>query len=477
MAAVSDQSARKVGTPITGSWGRHHIACGLTRTLSVLLGVLLMAGCAVPRVAAPPRAETDDATVLGIPNARFWADRDTKSLIAEFKLSAAREAATIPPSADGKRARVSFLALSGGGDNGAFGAGLLVGWSANGTRPNFRLVTGVSTGSLIAPFAFLGPAYDARLKAVFTTVTKRNIFEGRGLLRAILLDDALSDTSPLYDLIKRYADEQMLQDIAREYEKGRLLFIGTTNLDVERPVIWNIGAIAASGRPDALNLFHRILLASAAIPGAFPPVMIDVQLNGHPYQEMHVDGGAIAQAFLYPPWLRLQREARALGIERERTVYVIRNGRLDPDWASTTRQFLSITSRSIATMIHYSGVNDVFRIYATARRDGLNFRLAYIGIDFPDTPHPQFDTAYMRLLFAHAYGLALHGYPWKIAPPGLAPIQGDNPVDAAAATSATPSPEAAAGVHKTPRVVATARLWRSGSRLTKTASATPERHP
>ncbi|MGH7122073.1 MAG: patatin-like phospholipase family protein [Acetobacteraceae bacterium] len=385
-----------------------------------MFGLLLaLSGCALSREPAPPHGDTDTATVLGIPNARFWADGETTPFIREIQLSAKREAAAFPPGPGGERAPVSFLSLSGGGENGAFGAGLLVGWTASGRRPEFRLVTGVSTGSLIAPFAFLGPSYDNQLRMVFTNISKQNVLESNDLLPAVLFGEALADSSPLYRLIARFANAEMLQAIAREYEKGRLLFIGTTNLDAQRPVIWNIGAIAASGKPGALDLFRRILLASSAIPGAFPPVMINVDVSGRHYQEMHVDGGAVAQAFLYPVRFQLKREAEAVGIKRQRTVYVIRNGRLDADWASTDRHLLSITGRAIATMIHYSGVNDVLRIYATARRDGLRFRLAYIGVDAPDEPHPQFDTAYMRSLFDYAYQKAAHGYPWRTAPPGL----------------------------------------------------------
>lgn len=396
--------------------------------LPALALVFALGGCALPRAAAPPHGETASAAVLGIQNARFWADGETAPLVREFKRAAEREAATSALGPNDERTPASFLALSGGGDNGAFGAGLLVGWTASGTRPEFRLVTGVSTGSLIAPFAFLGPAYDNQLRAVFTTIAKRHVLESNNVLGAVLFGDALADTSPLFRLISRYANEEMLRAIAHEYEKGRLLFIGTTNIDVQRPVIWNIGAIATSRKPGALDLFRHILLASAAIPGAFPPVMIDVDINGRRYEEMHVDGGAIAQAFLYPAGLQLQREAAAIGIKRQRTVYVIRNGRLDTDWASTDRHLLSITGRAIATMIHYSGVNDVLRIYATARRDGLNFRLAYIGTDFPDGPHPQFDTAYMRSLFDYAYQKAVHGYPWRAAPPNLEESSAKNPL-------------------------------------------------
>jgi hypothetical protein len=154
----------------------------------------------------------------------------------------------------------------------------------------------------------------------------------------------------------------MLAAIAREYAKGRVLLIGTTNLDEQRGVLWNIGAIAASGKPGAVELVRKLLLASAAVPGLFPPVMIDVELNGRHFQEMHVDGGATAQMFLYPPSIGLHLDLRQTGLARERHAYLIRNARLDPEWASTDRRLFSIVGRSINTMIYYAGYNDALRI-------------------------------------------------------------------------------------------------------------------
>ena len=313
-----------------------------------------------------------------------------------------------------------FLAISGGGDDGAFGAGLLCGWSDAGTIPSFKLVTGVSTGAMIAPFAFLGRAYSGRLRTMYTTIKPSDIAEKRGVYGA-LFSDALADTTPLFQLISRNVDEQMLADIAREYARGRLLLIGTTSLDEQRPVIWNIGAIAASGRPGALELIRKVLLASAAIPGAFPPVMIDVEAGGRRYQEMNVDGGAVVQTFLYPPDIRQYVNPQAAQYARERHAYIIRNGRLDPDWASVDRRFLTIAGRAISTMIHYSGYNDILRIYGTTKRDGVDYNLAYIDSDFPAIKHEQFDPAYLRALFDYGYAKGRRGYPWRKAPPILEP--------------------------------------------------------
>jgi predicted patatin/cPLA2 family phospholipase len=364
------------------------------------------------RLDAPPAAETEQIQVLGIPNARFFVDRSTDTILQEGLLAVDREAASVPPGPSGERPPANFLSLSGGGDKGAFGAGLMVGWSASGQRPEFKLVTGVSTGALIAPFAFLGPSRDQQLRHVFTGITRKNIFSPRWVMAA-LYNDALADTAPLFTLISEFVNAEMLADIAREYFRGRLLFIGTTNIDVQRPVLWNIGAIAASQHRGALDLVRKILLASAAIPGAFPPVLVEVESGGRRYAEMHVDGGAIAQAFLYPQALELAREAARRGIVRERNAYVIRNGRFGPDWVTTERSFLSIAQRTIDTMIHYSGINDAIRICATAQRDGVQFHLACMGTDFQFKPHKKFDQAYMRALFDYAFQKARNGYPWE----------------------------------------------------------------
>jgi hypothetical protein len=393
------------------------VACASTLSLG--------AGCStLDRVAPMPPAVADQVTVLGIQNARFWPDTHGDELVREGieALDRERAAAGLTGSSNrgpnGNLPPANFLALSGGGDDGAFGAGLICGWSDSGKMPNFKLVTGVSTGSMIAPFAFLGGSYINRLRTLYTTIKPDDISEDRGLFGA-LFGEALADTKPLYQLISRYVDEQMLADIARGYGSGRLLLIGTTSLDEQRPVIWNMGAIAASGHPGALDLTRKVLLASASIPGAFPPVMIEVEAAGRRYQEMNVDGGAVVQTFLYPPDTGLRVDLRSAEHARQRHAYIIRNGRLDPDWASVDRRFLKIVGRAISTMIHYSGYNDILRIYATTKRDGVDYNLAYIESDFPDTKHEEFDPAYLRALFAHGYNKGKQGPGWHKAPPIL----------------------------------------------------------
>ena len=377
-----------------------------------------------PRVGnfAPVPADlADEATVLGLPNGRFWAWYDTQgpAMVAEWEQSLQRERALLGLDPDAPLPPAYFLAVSGGGGDGAFGAGLICGWSESGTLPQFKLVTGVSTGSMIAPFVFLGGPYIDELRAIYTTISDKDVRTMRALngLYGVVFADALADTTPLYRLISRYVDEQMLADIADAYRSGRFLLIATANLDHQRPVLWNIGAIAASGHPDALEVVRKAILASAAIPGAFPPVMFDVEANGQRFQEMHVDAGVVAQTFLYPSYLGYQVDFQTGRFACERHAYILRNSRLDPNWASVNRQFLTITQRSIATMIHYLGYNDLLRVYESTKRDGFDYNLAYIGTDFTQPKNDAFDPEYMRALFDYAFDKGRHGYAWHKAPP------------------------------------------------------------
>jgi len=387
--------------------------------LSLGVALLLLGGCANPvREAGVPLELTSTAMPYGMPeNSRFWPGIAPQAMIEEGFASLSREQTALKSAS---LPAANFLAISGGGDNGAFGAGLLAGWSESGKRPQFKVVTGVSTGALSAPFAFLGAEFDPQMKAVYTTVKASDIFTPRGVLAA-LNDDAMADTSPLFKTVEKFITPELLQRIAAEYAKGRLLLIGTTNLDALQPVIWNIGAIAASGNPNAVLLVRKILMASSAIPGAFPPVLIDVEINGKRYQEMHVDGGAMAQVFLYPPSLRIGETARTSGIERVRHAYVIRNARLDPDWASVERNTLTIANRAISSLIQTQGIGDLYRIYLTTQQDGVDFNLAFIGTDYDVKYTEPFDPAYMGALFDYGYRLAKAGYPWRKVPPGISP--------------------------------------------------------
>ena len=407
-------------------FGRRGIAGCRLRSLhsGVLFGICTvvataLGGCAtLERLPAVTYAQAKQVEILDIPDVRFYVSESKQILDMAIKANQRRNMTR------GVSATRYFLAISGGGDDGAFGAGLLVGWSDRGDRPEFDVVTGVSTGSLSAPFVFLGRAYDPQLKAVYTETSASDVFERNALLGA-LTGDALTNNAPLRAMISRYLDDEMIRRIGEEYGKGRLLFILTTNLDQARPVIWNIGAIAASNNPKARELIIDVLLASTSIPVVFPPVMLDVTVDGQRHQEMHVDGGTIAQAFLYPPSISLRTGAARAGInektlrtERKRVAYVIRNGRFTRSEESVQLRTIAIAKEALSTMTASSGVNDTYRMFLLARRDGVNFNLASIGDDF-DVPYKgPFNQEYMQSLYDFGYRKGRAGYPWQKAPPG-----------------------------------------------------------
>ena len=379
-----------------------------------------VSGCAtLERLPAVSYAQAEQSNILDIPEARFYVGDTNRLLNVALKAGQRRNLAR------GISATRHFLAISGGGDDGAFGAGLLVGWSDRGDRPEFDVVTGVSTGSLSAPFAFLGRAYDLQLREVYTETSASDVFEKQTPLLGAIAGDSVTNNAPLRAMIARRVDSTLVRKIAEEYGKGRLLFILTTNLDQGRPVIWNIGAIASSNNPKAQDLIVDVLLASASIPVVFPPVMLDVTVAGERYQEMHVDGGTVAQAFLYPPSISLRLAAartgtdvRKLRTERKRIAYVIRNGRFTRSEESVKLQTFAIAKEALSTMIASSGVNDTYRMYLIARRDGVDFNLAAIGDDFTVPYKGPFEKDYMQSLFDYGYQKGRSGYPWQKTPPG-----------------------------------------------------------
>ena len=384
---------------------------------SVLISALLLVqGCATLPERNPLPAEYGyEASVLGGHGVRYWGDESlplASGLPAEPTIEELQ--AVLPGLV---RRELNILAISGGGENGAFAAGLLNGWSKTGTRPEFNIVTGISTGALIAPFAYLGSSYDHFLERLYTQYSTEDLIERRGWLRS-LRTDASFDTRGMRSLIAEYFNEEIMQAIAAEYLRGRLLFVGTTNLDAQQPVTWDIGAIASSGKPGALELIHDVLLASASIPMLFPPVMIEVGAKGQTYDEMHVDGGVTRQSFVF----ELSSDANTfetLEIVGTGRVFLIRNSKLEPDWQPTDRRIFTIGSRSANSMIRAQGLGDLYREYLASRKFGIDFNLAFIPSEFEADNHELFDRDYMRSLYRTGYEMAEEGYPWSKAPPGF----------------------------------------------------------
>lgn len=378
--------------------------------------VFLVSSCSTIPVRNPlPGKFSDTAQIPGIPRAKFWGDEAPsffKSVVGQSREKLIQQF----PDIFGQKH--TYLALSGGGANGAFGAGLLVGWSTAGTRPEFTMVTGISTGALMAPFAFLGSSYDAQVKEMYTTYSTKDFVIKYNILKTLTGSSAV-DTAPLEKMLAKYVNQQIMEAIAAEYKKGRRLYIATTNIDAKRPVIWNIGLIASSGQPGALELIHKALLASASIPAIFPPVLFEVEANGMRYDEMHVDGGAASQVFLYPADLDWKLVIQNFEVKGTSKVYVIRNSFLKPDWETVYPKILPIADVSINSLIRTQGIGDMYRIYLDCQRDGLDYNLAYIPETFDLESTEDFDPVYMGKLFDLGYQMARNGYPWDKAPPGF----------------------------------------------------------
>jgi predicted patatin/cPLA2 family phospholipase len=336
---------------------------------------------------------------------------------ARTLLSDARSATAVSWSRVESRRQLNLLAVSGGAEDGAFGAGLLAGWGDAGNRPSFDLVTGVSSGALIAPFIFLGRAHDGQLREIFTKYGRKDIFAYN--VPSLLEGSALVDDSPLAHLIEKYIDRDFIREVAKERSKGRVLLIGTTNLDAQRPVLWDMGRIAANDSLEAVSLFRKVLLASATLPGVFAPVQIKVRVGGKDYDELHVDGGVTRQVFIAPSILRLVSGNPTRRTFSQARLFVIRNGRIDPQWEPVNDNVLSVTQRSLSTLIKNQGIGDLYRIYSISKLDGLDFNLASIPASFDMKNDEPFDQQYMNALFDRGYDMAVHGYPWTKTLPGL----------------------------------------------------------
>ena len=380
---------------------------------------LLVQGCAsIPERTPLTEEAYPDARLLGMTGLRYWGDELLPIAVGLPDDLSMDELKEIFPGLVGQE--LNFLAISGGGPNGAFAAGLLNAWTDSGTRPEFNIVTGISTGALIAPFAFLGPDYDPLLEKFYTQYSTEDLVTQRSWLKTLMGGEAAFDTDLLRDEIAKYIDEDVMRAIAAEHRSGRILIIGTTNLDAARPVNWDIGAIASSGKPGALELIHDVILASASIPIAFPPVMIEVEVNGQIFDEMHTDGGVSRQSFIFH--MASEEDAfEGLNIVGQPHAYIIRNSKLETSWQTVDRRVYEIAGRSATSMVHTQGIGDLYREFLGARKFGFDFNLAYIPQEFDVEAKELFDKEYMRALYRLGYDLAIDGYPWKKFPPGLVP--------------------------------------------------------
>jgi hypothetical protein len=366
--------------------------------------VLMLGGCVSTRRIDFHPTQAAEARVPGFAGVRVNVDgRDEVELLNDVLR-------TVPA----YKGSVNVLTLSGGGADGAFGAGELVGWSATGRRPMFQVVSGASVGALVSPFAFLGPDWDPQLKAAFTRVGARQFLVARGVQS--LITPGFFSGQPLADLVESFATPDMLAAVAQEYAKGRRLYVLTTNLDTERTVMWDMGAIAAHGGADGLALFRQVLVASASIPGVFPPQLIDVVQGDFAFREMHVDGSTLTP-FLSIPEPVIMGDAAPL--QRPHThLFVVANVPIEPEFAITPLSTLPIFSRAAEATAKSLTRSDLVATAAFCKLHGVAFSVSSPPVGLAGSAL-DFSARHLRRLFNAGYDKAKAGQAWQdvIAPP------------------------------------------------------------
>ncbi|WP_022721577.1 patatin-like phospholipase family protein [Rhodopseudomonas sp. B29] len=367
----------------------------LVPVLAVL--TLLLAACASQPRVPYTAAEAADARVLGRTDLRRYADDPASAFKEDRPIAGAR----------------TYLALSGGGADGAYGAGVLNGWTEAGTRPSFSIVSGVSTGALIAPFAFLGSRYDDTLRQLYTSGIAATLLEDPNPLNAIF-GSGLFGNQRLRELVAHYIDARFVDEVADEYARGRLLFVVTTNLDNQRTVIWNLGKIASLHTPEGVELFRNVVAASASVPAVFPPILLNASADGAQFQEMHVDGGVMSPVLTLPESFLLRNSSSKFGDALQ--LYILMNNKIEPEFQVVPDQTLAIAARSSSSMLKAQTRSILYSTYAFARRNHYGFNLTYIESDRPASP-AGFDTPYMRSLYQYGYERARSGRAWAKAPP------------------------------------------------------------
>lgn len=389
--------------------------------LLIILSVLSfhLFSCTTQKRLPAPYEVHHEADLIEIKDVRDWGDKKSILYQTDFENSLKSFIENNPNLLTDPNESMDILVISGGGADGAFGVGVLNGWYQNGDYPKFGLVTGISSGALIAPFAFLGSEYLNKIAMIYTTMSSDDVFKTRSIPNILKGSDSLVDSTPLLILIKENVDGEMINRIAEEHKKGRRLLIGTTNLDAKRLVIWNMGAIASSNNPKAIELFHNIMLASSSMPVAFPPVFINVQINGQEYDEMHVDGGVLTEVFYYGYIVDIKSVIDTQWAENKPNlrVFIIRNSQIEPKYKPVERKITAIAERAVSGLVSSQGVGDLYRIYLISLRDGVDYNLASIPPDYKSNSKEAFDMEEMNRIYKLGFDLAKQGYQWKKYPP------------------------------------------------------------
>jgi predicted acylesterase/phospholipase RssA len=373
----------------------------ILRLVTAAVAALMAGGCSLQPRTPYSQSAALKAELVGYQNIRAWLDAD------------AAQAKDFAPTVN--TGNVTYLALSGGGGDGAYGAGVLNGWTQSGKRPTFTIVSGVSTGALIAPFAFLGPAYDETLRKVYTDGDAGSLVQFPDFIQAAF-GNSLFGSGRILGLVSRYLDASMVEAIAIEHRAGRRLFVVTTNVDSKRGVVWNVGAIAASGRPDSLDLIRKVLAASASVPIAFSPILIDVEADGRTFQEMHADGNATTAVFTVPLQFLAARKRTVL---TGGAIYILMNTSIQPKFSVVDNSTLKIAEASIDTLTTQKTNSNLVATFLYARANHIDFNVTSIDPAVDGDGANNFDTTYMRKLYAIGYDTASQGGFWLKSPSAI----------------------------------------------------------
>jgi predicted acylesterase/phospholipase RssA len=377
----------------------------------LLLALAVVAGCKAPT------AETNPPQTPVNPIARALAPPEPPRVVpAGVTLSSP------PEPGEGMRPPRHVLALSSGGLYGAYSSGFLAGWTQSGTRPEFDVVTGVSTGSLIAPLAFLGPEFDDRMQELYTGIRAEDVFKIRAWV-TIPFKDAVASSAPLRKLIDSQVTPDLMKWVASEHRKGRRLYVGTTNLNTRRLVVWDMGAIASRPCPEGCHLFRDVLLASCSVPGMLPPVPFQVQSGGETVTELHADGGVSSQIFVPPAVFQAARGGDSRAAGSNGNLYAVVSGKLYPDATPVKQRVLPILGATTGTIMYAHCRAELMSLYGQAKLAGLKYHLTALRQDLMvnvDTSLT-FDREEMTRLYAEGVRDGLGGPNWRYDPSDIAP--------------------------------------------------------
>lgn len=383
----------------------------LNYLLIIITCSLALSGCAHVRHAVPENL-VGTAVVVGMPDMRYYLGKPESLFMRQSLIDSFKDEDKSDYLVDGIKT-YPVLVIGGGVSNSAYGIGLLKGWLKEGTRPVFKMVTGYSSGSILATAMFAGKDYEDRLADLFTSISTKDVVKQRSSF-ALLFGDSVVSSVPLAKKINDIVDEALVARIAQEHAKGRRLYVGTTDFDAQGFVIWDMGALASQEGPDALKMFRKIILASCSFPAMLPPVYFQVEAGGRRYDEMHVDGGVMGGVF-YIHQLMEKVEFKEL---RTR-LYILNLCYMSPHSKQVEDNMVAITSRLIESNGASKMIGDTYRLYAFAKEKGWDYNLAYIPEDFKPYQKEMFDRQEMKRLFKRGYDDAIVGYKWHKAPPGL----------------------------------------------------------